>query len=141
MQLAKLSGFSPIITTASKHNEALVKSLGATHVIDRNTPLALGIKAITNDPIKIVYDAISETDTQNASYDVLAPGGKLILVLPLQVEQTKLTEDKELVDVYGTGHDPAQRAVGVSLYKNLTKLLESGEIKVRRTDAVCVAVH
>ena len=43
---------------------------------------------------------------------------------------------KELVDVYGTGHDPAQRSVGVSLYKNFTKLLESGEIKVRKIGVI-----
>ena len=63
LQLAKLSGFSPIITTASlKHVETL-KSLGATHVIDRNvsgSALASEISVITqNAPIKYVVDSIS----------------------------------------------------------------------------------
>ncbi|HEV7737525.1 MAG TPA: hypothetical protein VGO47_09170, partial [Chlamydiales bacterium] len=35
IQLAKLSGFSPIATTASTHHTDYLKSLGATHVIDR----------------------------------------------------------------------------------------------------------
>ncbi|KAG6811821.1 hypothetical protein H0H92_005680 [Tricholoma furcatifolium] len=35
LQLAKLSGFSPIVTTASLSNAKYLKSLGATHVIDR----------------------------------------------------------------------------------------------------------
>lgn len=74
--------------------------------------------------------------TQNAAYDVLAPNGKLILVLPSEIDKAKLTEDKELVNVYGTVHDPAQRALGVRLYKNLTKFLESEEIKVR--DIQCI---
>ncbi|KAI0783922.1 medium-chain dehydrogenase/reductase like protein [Irpex lacteus] len=136
LQVAKHSGFSPIITTASKHNEALVKSLGATHVIDRNTPLLQGVQSITTEPISIVYDAISEVATQNAAYDVLASNGKLILVLPSEIDKAKLTEDKELVNVYGTVHDPAQRALGVRLYKNLTKFLESGEIKPNNVEVL-----
>ena len=56
VQLAKLSGFLPIITTASlKHAESL-KCLGATHVIDRNicySALASEIASITqNRPLK-----------------------------------------------------------------------------------------
>ena len=53
IQFAKLSGFSPIITTASKHNETYLKSLGATHVIDRSIPLSelpQAVKAITDKP-------------------------------------------------------------------------------------------
>ncbi|EKM48207.1 uncharacterized protein PHACADRAFT_77921, partial [Phanerochaete carnosa HHB-10118-sp] len=40
IQFAKLSGFSLIITTGSLHNEAYLKSLGVTHVIDRTAPLS-----------------------------------------------------------------------------------------------------
>ncbi|EPQ57732.1 GroES-like protein, partial [Gloeophyllum trabeum ATCC 11539] len=36
VQVAKLSGFEPIIATASPHNESLVRSLGATHFVDRS---------------------------------------------------------------------------------------------------------
>ena len=36
IQLAKLSGFSPIIVTASLHHAEHLEALGATHVIDRN---------------------------------------------------------------------------------------------------------
>ena len=51
IQLAKLSGFSPIITTASLKNTDFLKSLGATHVIDRNADLPSSVKAITSDSI------------------------------------------------------------------------------------------
>jgi len=37
IQLARASGFSPIITTASLCHEASLRSLGATHVFDRST--------------------------------------------------------------------------------------------------------
>ena len=39
IQLAKLSGFSPIITTSSLAHADYLKSLGATYVLDRNAPL------------------------------------------------------------------------------------------------------
>lgn len=130
IQLARLSGFSPIITTASKHNADFVKALGATHVINRNTSLLDGARAITNQPIKVIYDAISEKDTQNESYNLLAPGGTIILVLPPQIDESKLTKDKDYVIVYGTVFDKNQRQLGVSLYKHLTALFESGELKV-----------
>ena len=39
IQLARLSGFSPIIVTASLSNEEYLKGLGATHVINyKKTP-------------------------------------------------------------------------------------------------------
>ena len=76
IQVAKLSGYSPIITTASARNAEYVKSLGATHVLDRNTvPIsALGdaVKKITSEPITIAFDSISEAETQNAAYEVLS---------------------------------------------------------------------
>ncbi|KAI0692524.1 GroES-like protein [Cytidiella melzeri] len=136
LQLAKLSGFSPIITTASSHNASFVKSLGATHVIDRNTPLVSAVKAITSDPIKVVYDAISEKATQDEAYEVLAPGGSFILVLPFAIEESKVDNTKEVVQVFGSVHDPNQRATGVSLYKSLTGLLESGEVKPNNVEIV-----
>ena len=37
IQCAKLSGFNPIITTASLHNEPLLLSLGATRVVERSS--------------------------------------------------------------------------------------------------------
>ncbi|KAI0684707.1 medium-chain dehydrogenase/reductase like protein [Cytidiella melzeri] len=136
LQFAKLSGFSPIITTASLHNASLVKSLGATHVIDRNTPLVSAVKAITSDPIKVVYDAIAEKATQDEAYDVLAPGGIFILVSPFAVEESKADQTKEVVQALGSAHVPNQRALGVSLYRVLTSLLASGDVKPNRVEVV-----
>ena len=139
IQFAKLSGFSPIITTASASNEALLKSLGATHVLDRHavplSALAEQVKTITSEPIKIVFDTISLLETQNAAYDILASGGIFLVLLPFCVEESKRTDSKELVEVFGNVHVPNQREVGVSLYKKLTELLASGDIKVRRDNA------
>ena len=93
IQFAKLSGFSPVITTASKSNEAYLKSLGATHVIDRSLPAstiaAEVAKIVGGKPVEFAYDAISLPDTQALGYDVLAPGGVLLLTLAPQIPEDK----------------------------------------------------
>ena len=130
IQLAKLSGFSPIITTASLKNTDFLKSLGATHVIDRNADLPSSVKAITSDPINYVYDAIALKETQEPAYEALAPGGTFILVGTFAVDESKIDKSKRVADVFGSAHDVTQKTSAVSLYKNVTKLLESGDIKV-----------
>lgn len=133
IQFARLSGFSPIITTSSKRNEAYVKSLGATHVIDREAPLAdleNTVKEITLKPIEVAFDAVSSADTQSTVYDLLAPGGKAMLFFPLRFDESKLTGDKEIAHVYGDVKVPEQREIGLSLYAKVTELLASGTLKV-----------
>ncbi|KAI0684712.1 GroES-like protein, partial [Cytidiella melzeri] len=136
LQLAKLSGFSPIITTASSHNASFVKSLGATHVIDRNTPLVSAVKAITSDPIKVVYDAISEKATQDEAYEVLAPGGSFILVLPFAIEESKVDNTKEVVQVFGSVHDPNQRATRRQLVQEFDRVAREREVKPNNVEIV-----
>ncbi|KAF9562558.1 GroES-like protein [Agrocybe pediades] len=84
IQLAKISGFSPIITTASsKHTEALI-ALGATHVFDRNwtaDKVKAEIAKITTKPVEYVYDSISIESTQRLAHDILAPGGSAVFTL------------------------------------------------------------
>ena len=134
IQVAKLSGFSPIITTVSPRNSDLVKALGATHTIDRNLSsdeIIATVKSITADPVKIVYDAISLPSTQNPAYDIVSPGGKLILVLNVEIDKAKLTPDKEIINPYGNVHAEGNRAFGSEMYSHLTNLFKSGDLKVR----------
>ena len=132
IQLAKLSGFSPIITTASLHHADDLKALGATHVIDRKVSgadLASEVNAITqNVPIKYVVDSISSADTQKSGYDLLVSGGKLVIFLAITV---KKTDDKEVIHVLGTSAHPANAKLLEALYHdNLEQLLREGAIKV-----------
>ncbi|RPD72429.1 GroES-like protein [Lentinus tigrinus ALCF2SS1-7] len=134
IQVAKLSGYSPIITTASLRNEALLKSFGATAVIDRSLPapeILAEIQKITGGkPIEYAYDAISLADTQALAYDALAPGGTLIIVLDESVpaEKKKASDDKRVVHAFGSVHPPENRAVGVEIYKRLSEWLRTGVI-------------
>lgn len=137
IQLAKLSGFSPLITTASPHNAAALKQLGATHVIDRNLPLSVllaEVSKITSAPVTTIYDAVSLPETQNAGYELLASGGTLVLVLQDAVDPAKKTDDKRITNVFGNVNVPQNRAFGASLYSKLTELIAQGSIRVRSVD-------
>lgn len=105
-------------------------NLGATNVIDRNADVAKEVKKLLGDtPVPVVYDAVSLKDTQVVAWDVLAPGGQLLLVLAPEVDKDKY-KDKHVVHVFGSVHAPASRAFGKVMYSNLTQLLEKGDIKV-----------
>jgi len=131
IQLARLSGFSPIITTASlKHTDNL-KSLGATAVFDRNlsaSELSKEIKLLTNEPIKLVYDSISSNSTQEIGVELLAPGGQLGVVLPATV---KADEGKSILRLLGLPRLPHNIELLETLYHDkIAEFLEKGIIKV-----------
>jgi NADPH:quinone reductase-like Zn-dependent oxidoreductase len=114
-----------------KH-EGLLKSLGATHVIDRRIPLTSlrsEVERITTLPLEIVYDAVSIPDTQQAGYNLLAPGGFMVLVLPAAIEPT---EGKAFYLIWGVWFLPYTRDLGIKLHENLFGLFEEGVLRVRR---------
>ena len=132
IQFAKLSGFSPIITTASLKNTNLLKSLGATHVVDRNTPpssFASEIATITTKPISLVYDTVGTAETQQLGYDSLGEGGHIVVVLPPSIKETP-GSTKKVVRVLGNVQVPANRPIGRLLAQHLPALLEAGDIVV-----------
>lgn len=129
IQFAKLSGFSPIITTASLKHEENLKSLGATHVIDRSLPLSSEIAKITSKPILTIYDAVSDSESQETAYSVLANGGTLILVLPSEVKSP--VEGKLITSPPGSFTFPQHRELGLDFYKHIVSLLNDGVFRVR----------
>jgi len=135
IQLAKLSGFSPIITTASPHNAAYLESLGATHVLDRSLDAATlqkEVKAITEKPFEVVYDCVGLADTQKVGYEVLAANGTLILVLPSSLGET--SDGKQVKDTVGSPFVPGNEEIGTGLYANLESYLDSGAIRPNRVE-------
>ncbi|KAI0071248.1 GroES-like protein [Panus rudis PR-1116 ss-1] len=137
IQFARLSGFSPIIVTASlKHTERL-KSFGATHVLDRSLPFdqqAAEIRKITKTPIPYIYDGIGGADTQKFGYDLLAPGGTLIDVMFATPEFKEATaadtnSGKRLVWTHGGFNYKYFEELGSEFVPMLPELLEKGEIR------------
>ena len=151
IQLAKLSGFSFIIATASKRNEAYVKRAGATHVLDyHDVPYAAvpaAVQKIVGDtPISYVYDAVSNAETQAAGWDVLSPDGALVVVLPPSPTVGKPGQEddrgRRTVWVASVLSDPYNGDFGSGLYAVLTSLLESGDLKVRALiSAACMNIE
>ncbi|KAH9847262.1 GroES-like protein [Lenzites betulinus] len=138
IQLASLSGFSPIITTASLRNGPLLEGFGATHVLDRNlaaSDLRDEVVKIAGGTVSVVFDAISLPETQNAAFDLLAPGGKLILVGSSVLDDPN-ADGRGVVTVAGLVHAPANVEFGKVLYASLPDLLGSGDLKPLRTEVL-----
>jgi len=133
LQLLKLSGFSTIITTASLHNTEHLKSLGATHVIDRKADVVSVMKEILVGPIDFIYDAVSTKETQAQALDIVAPGGQVVSVLGVEVDQANYP-GKIITTIFAVVHLPNVRALGVSLYSKITELLASGALKTNRVE-------
>lgn len=133
IQLAKLSGFSPIIATASLHNEAYLKSIGVTHVIDRAAdPIAEVPKLVGTTPVEVVFSSAPDRSVWATALDVVSPGGTLILAAP-PPPPPHLKEkysDRYIANVYANFQLPQYKALGESLYGKLTQLLEDGSLKV-----------
>ncbi len=144
IQLAKLSGFHPIITTASPRNTALLTSLGATHVVDRRLPADVILEQLPGlaggKPLEVVFDSVSDSNTQVLAYRAVPSGGQLVLVLPdvIPAELKGGGEQKRIVMVRGSISFPHTQAAGVELFKHLTEWLEKGLIKV---SPPCLSLH
>ncbi|EIM91260.1 GroES-like protein [Stereum hirsutum FP-91666 SS1] len=157
IQLAKLSGFNPIITTCSKSNESYCLSAGATHVIDYKTvpytSLASHITSnITSKPFKVIYDAVSTEDSQAASWSILSDteglgskagtGGKLVITLPpaksiaseLDEKQFAKNGSKSASWAYGNGNGQPTQADANKLARALEGWLIEGKIKPNKVE-------
>ncbi|KAI0675553.1 GroES-like protein [Trametes maxima] len=141
IQFLKLSGFSPIITTASPRNAAFVQSLGATHVLDRALPadtLRAEILKIAGTPLAYIFDAVSERDTQNLAYDVAAPGGTIVVVVPDSIDAAKKADGKNVrvEQAQAALGFPQNAAFGRVFVKELPKLLGDGSVKPNPTEVL-----
>ncbi|KAF9003553.1 chaperonin 10-like protein [Cyathus striatus] len=140
IQLARFSGFSPIITTASLKHESTLKSLGATHLIDRSLPLSslpAEVANITEKPIALVYDAITSQETLQAGYDLLANGGTIASVNP----DVKINESegsgKTVIQASAYALAPPENVQLVKeIYGMITSFLESGAIVPNRVEVL-----
>ncbi|CAA7269474.1 unnamed protein product [Cyclocybe aegerita] len=120
IQLAKLSGFSPVITIASLEHTDFLKSLGATHVVDRNLSTS-----------ETVFDSISLKETQEMAFELLAPGGVLLaVVLPPLVPVD--SADGKLGDYGGAAQQAAgERCFGMIIWKFSSRLVPSSRIGLK----------
>ncbi|KAI0742469.1 GroES-like protein [Daedaleopsis nitida] len=139
IQFARLSGFSPILATASPHNTDYLKTLGATHVIDRALPADAVQAAATwlaGGLLDLVYDAVSLPETMPLGYTLTALDGDFVVVSPPPKLGGEDGPAKKVHMARGLLALPANEAVGAGLLAALPQLLESGDIKPNRTEVL-----
>ncbi|RDX51651.1 GroES-like protein [Lentinus brumalis] len=142
IQLARLSGFSPIITTDSVHNASFLKSLGATHVIDRKLPA----EQLTAEATKLggglfpyVYDAVSLPDTLEVALALTAPKGDLVTVVSTNLKELRVAHpntDRRIHLAHGLFASPINHEIGASLLAALPGLFASGDLKPNRPEVL-----
>ncbi|KAG1844069.1 chaperonin 10-like protein [Suillus subalutaceus] len=138
IQLARLSGFYPIITTASPSNEDLVRDYGATHFFDRNLSgkqLKAAISKVTGIPIRIVYDAISLPETQSVGWGLLANNGTLVLTLSASVKEDE-GKGRKIVQTFGNPHVPQNQELCSSSWAVVEKWLSEGTIQTNKYEVL-----
>ncbi|RPD72428.1 GroES-like protein [Lentinus tigrinus ALCF2SS1-7] len=150
IQLAKLQGFSPIITTSSLKHADYLKSLGAMHVFDRSlSPEAIAAelqKATGGKPIAYAYDAIAEAATQHLAYDALAADGALVVVDPFSqaILAEKVKRDagaRKVVYPRAALQWPENKKLGVELYARLEEWLRTGVVVPNRVEVLPGGLH
>jgi NADPH:quinone reductase-like Zn-dependent oxidoreductase len=133
IQLARISGFSRIMTNASAANHTMLKQLGAHVVLDRTQASADEFAAATDGlPLSFVFDAISTKSTQLLSVQVVqaskAKNPSVITVHvvhpsvpdPEAVQLAQSTQSAvEIKQVLGIGSSPALRYLSEPLVKAL----------------------
>jgi NADPH:quinone reductase-like Zn-dependent oxidoreductase len=139
IQFARIAGFSPIVTTASSQHANFLKSLGATHVFDRDADVQT-IQSAFPVPVALAYDAISADSTQLLAFDVLttpAPKSDARIILvnpPTDSLGEKNKGDKIIVDnvrVFGLSD-----TFSTPFWQKIGQWVEGGEIVPNRVQLV-----
>lgn len=152
--MARIAGFSPIITTASRAHAESLKSIGATHVFERTVSPSTIHGALTGSkPLTLVADTVSSSETQLFAFEVLTtqpkppPQG-----LQLQLVQLPTEELQAQNSARGEGSIKAGIVAGVAhikpdvfapFFKVAEKWVEEGKIapaKVQMVDGGLASV-
>ncbi|KAK1215687.1 hypothetical protein PQX77_021692 [Marasmius sp. AFHP31] len=128
--LSKVLGFTTVIAYASATQTDHLKSLGATHVLDRHSvpvnDLSSAINEITHAPLKFVFDAHGGDEARQVGFSLLGEGGRVCCVNSRLAE--KKENGKREFGVLGIVHLPSHRAAGVEVMRKLEKWVEEGVI-------------
>ena len=137
IQAARMNGFSFIVTTASLKHESYLKSLGATHVIDRHrTPeeVLAELRAIVGEAlVTFSYDSQADRVSQHLAYDALNRGGGMVSVdrRLTHLKGKTIEEDGKMVaGPYASFQLPGNRDLGLEVYKRLTGWVKDGTLVV-----------
>jgi NADPH:quinone reductase-like Zn-dependent oxidoreductase len=139
IQLARLSGFSNIVTASSPAHHQKLKELGATVILDRNTSSPSDyVEAAKSHPLGAVLDSISAAETGIEGVRILQaanPNGvpsdaglaqsTLIHLIHVKDEIYEAAKEKGKAEIlvkvtWGVGSSPHLRATAVEFTKALS---------------------
>ncbi|KAH9918189.1 GroES-like protein [Epithele typhae] len=137
IQVARMAGFAPILTTAApKHADAL-RALGATHVLDRAlAPSSAG-------GVALAYEAVGDEESQRLAYAALAAhaAAGFVSVTPGAPPEVlaAVAEDgdgKRVARAFSSLEVPQNRAVGREVFARLEGWLRDGTVKPNRVEVL-----
>ncbi|GAB1523201.1 hypothetical protein RhiTH_006332 [Rhizoctonia solani] len=140
IQLARIAGFSPIVTTASAQHNDFLKSLGATHVFGRDVD-AKTIQSAFSTPVALVLDSISQASTQELAFEVLTTPSLVksahlaIVRPPADLVREKNSGDKITVHyVFGSSHQ--FRDLSVPFWQTVGQWIKDEKLVPNRVQVV-----
>ena len=140
VQVCALAGFGTIVATADlAKNEAVLRSYGATHIIDRHAvDVEAQIRAIVGDELIYAFDAINKDFTLAVSVLSNSRRGVLVPMVPGKVEHPEQIGEKR--DGYETrwiqGQSHNQPELGRRFWKWLPVWMEEGRIRATGWEVV-----
>ncbi|KIW10801.1 hypothetical protein PV08_10100 [Exophiala spinifera] len=132
IQLAHIAGVGKIIAIASQSNETLLRSYGATHVINRHDPdIESQVRLLTGDDLVHVLDTVNNPD-RGLAMSLLSntKPGLLITLTPgrssdsLHAQKKAGVEEKQIL-----GFPHVYPEFGHLFWKTFPRWLESGKVK------------
>ncbi|OAP60556.1 hypothetical protein AYL99_05558 [Fonsecaea erecta] len=137
IQLSKWVGMGTVVTVAGKHGESVLKSLGATHVIDRSIPdedIQRQVRNIVGDDLLYVIDCNNRADhtpgirmLSNAKKGTIVP---LAAARPNTVDEAKIGPKQQGYNFKKFVCRPVLfRETAAQFYKALTQLIDHGVLK------------
>lgn len=133
IQLARLSGFTNIVTASSPSHFDLLKSIGASVIFDRNTVKTEDyIRVVEDQPLTFVLDSISSNETGLLGIDIIRKvnqrgadsSRRLIYLLNPTDDMTRSAEDASqpvaVKTVWGLGSAPDLRPIASAAMKALS---------------------
>ncbi|KAF8704724.1 GroES-like protein, partial [Rhizoctonia solani] len=140
IQLARIAGFSPIVTTASAQHADFLRSLGATRVFDRNVDTKT-VQSAFPTPVSLVLDSISIAATQEFAFEVLTtpspvPDAHLVLMLPPtdSLNEQNSGETIAVHTAYGSSH--RFKDLTMPFWRNIEQWIEDGKFVPNRVQVV-----
>jgi NADPH:quinone reductase-like Zn-dependent oxidoreductase len=142
IELAALAGIGRIIAVAGHRNEAMLRSIGATHVIDRQGPDALDqIRAITGDELVHAVDTVNLGVEQELGVAALSNTKKGTLITLRRAEGDF---DAARIGSKAAGYErrlvfgvsPTHPEVTVGFWEELPQWLKEGKIRPSRFEVV-----